>query len=140
MRNKLQIDGEVSIGITVKTTVLIDPPIRQIVKFRESLTDRQLRGVSCWGHVYVFPAYEATHHWIRELLELPELRSEGTDFWIIPEDEEPLSADWSSGEGNEVRDGLRLILGLRDDDPAMEPIKSWFQEEPTAVPTAFGSP
>lgn len=139
LRNKLQIDGEVSIGITVKTTVLIDPTVRQIVKFRESATDGQLRGVSCGGHVYVFPAYEATHHWIRELLKLPELRSEGTDFWVIPEDEEPLSADWPTSDENLIRDDLRLIVGLRDDDPAMTYIYDWFQEEPATVPTAFSS-
>lgn len=86
------------------------------------------------GQLLVYPAYEATHHQVRLIFGMPSILEDGTDFWVIPEDEDPLSPDWSVYDDDPVRDGLRLIVGSRGDDPAIRRITEWFGVTKDLVP------
>lgn len=118
----------------IATSVLIDAGPRQIARFASAAPGRQLRGTACDGKLLVYPAWDATHIQIRRVFALPDVLEEGTDFWIIPEDDEPLSSDWGTSGDEHTRNGLRLILGGRDDDPAVLRLVQWFAKEP------YGSP
>lgn len=134
-RNLLDIDIVHPVAGAVKTTVLCDPTPRQLTAFIERAPGRQLRGTACSGRLLVYPAYDVTHHQIRAVFSLPGLSEDGTDFWVIPHGEEPLSQDWSSSDDNPVRNGIRLIVGRRDDDPAIRGLKAWFGVEPDQAST-----
>mgnify|MGYP001412466490 CR=1 FL=1 len=118
----------------IRTTVLADGGPRLIARFIESAPERQLRGTACGGRLLIFPAWDATHLQIRHVFALPDIMEEGTDFWIIPDDAEPFSPDWGTSGSEFTRDGMRLILGRRDDDPAVLRLVQWFTEEQYASP------
>lgn len=114
----------------ISTSVLMNPGPRRIVRFLQNWAVRQLRGTACNGILLVYPAWDVTHIQIRRAFALPDIANAGTDFWIIPEDEEPLSSDWEASDDDLVRDGLRLIIGRRGDDPEIGSLIDWFSCEP----------
>lgn len=106
--------------------ILTYPSPRELAAFAAAAPHRQLSGVAAEGQVHVFRAWDATHMQVRTAFGLPTIYETGTDFWVVPEDDEPISGDWQSGDEDLVRDGLRLIQGARKDDPALERLVSWF--------------
>ncbi|NTF17865.1 hypothetical protein G6L37_05580 [Agrobacterium rubi] len=109
------------------TSVLVDPSPRQIARFQKAVPQGQLRGTACNGKLLVYPAWDVTHIQIRSIFDLPNILEDGSDFWIIPADEEPLSSDWCSSEDDLILNGLRLIVGREGDDPSILPVVAWFR-------------
>lgn len=115
----------------IRTNVLIDPSPRQVVQFAATAPQNQLRGTACDGRLFVYPAWDVTHLQIRTVFGLPSLLDGyGSDFWVIPAGSDPLSPDWYSSGDEPVRSGMRLVVGSRDDDPALAVLKEWFAAAP----------
>lgn len=125
-RNLLPIDVSDPVMGRIRTNVLIDPSPRQVVKFAETVPERQLRGTACDGKLILYPAWDATHIQMRRFFELPHTGDGGSDFWVVPEGADPLSSDWHSSGDEPVRSGMRLVVGPFDDDPALAGLKEWF--------------
>ena len=112
----------------IRTNVLIDPSPRQVVKFAATLPMGQLRGTACGGRLIVYPAWDVTHIQMRRFFELPHTGDGGSDFWVVPAGADPLSPDWYSSGDEPVRNGMRLVVGPSDDDPALDELKEWFSD------------
>src|ERR1700681_4665565 len=91
------------------TTVLADPSPFSIKPFMKRTRTEQLRGTAAEGHVYLWPATEATHLMVRTASGFGP--TGGADFWIVVEDVDPLSPDWERFDDDPIRDGLRLLPG-----------------------------
>lgn len=123
----------------MRTNVLIDPSPRQVVQFAATVPEGQLRGTACDGKLIVYPAWDATHLQMRRFFALPSLlEGAGSDFWVIPAGSDPLSPDWYSSGDEPVRNGMRLVIGTADEDPALAGLKEWFSA--AAPAQSFASP
>lgn len=129
LRNLIPIDVVDQRYGRLKTSVLVNASPRQIIKFAATVPERQLRGTACDGRLVVYPAWDATHLQIRDFFGFPDVLADGTDFWIIPEDADPLSSDWGASDDNPIRSGMRFIVGRRDGDPAIAGLVEWFNAE-----------
>lgn len=116
----------------MKTTIITNPAPASLKRLSAQAKEGQLRGVSAKGHVFIWPAYEATHSSVREILELgqPAKPGCGGDFWIVPEGTDPFSDDWPGSDGEPTKKGIAIIRGrgVEDSEP-MRAIMAWFGDQ-----------
>lgn len=126
----IPIDYEHRIWGRMQTQVTVDPKPALLKALLRKAKDHQLRGIAANGHVYVLPAYDATHVAIRETLELPTGFGAWGDFFIIKDGDDPLSDDWYQSDDNPVRNGMALLGHPNSlNNPEMAVILQWFQSK-----------
>jgi hypothetical protein len=113
----------------MRTTLTQDPRPHTYKRLMLAAPGQQLRGIAAEGHVWLWPALEATHSIVREALGLTDRWG---DFWIIPIGEDPLSFDWMVFESDPKRNGMNLMPGHPETQakPDMQAVLAWFAGQP----------